>query len=137
MLDRIEHRSIRRQPLQTQASLLSPQEISNRLALVHGSAIPNDRDRPGGLGQQSVEEQGDGHVIEIVVDQGSIRQTNRLTFRREPERCGEGDFLTMATPLSLRGSFSARSPGSANQGSHQQAAFVDENKVGTVLTDFF
>src|ERR1700677_277968 len=136
-LDGVEHRCIRRQPLQLQPIGELPHQITDRVAFVHRAAVPDDHETPGQILQHGLQEGRHVPAIEVTVVQGPGEQAQPITAGRQPHRRGDRDLLAASALLHQLGGLPTRRPGPPRQRSHQQAALVDQGEVGALPPGFF
>lgn len=75
--------------------------------------------------------------VEVGVRQETEKKPYALSFGRRDQSRYRRDLSVRARPLGQNGRLPARSPASANQRSHQQAAFIYENDGGSEPGRFF
>ena len=136
LLDRIQHRGVRRQPFQSKSPPMASEEIADRIALVHVAAVPDDRDRTRRLRHNAVEEGGHGDAIEVVVGQRAVRQPLGPTVAIQPQGGRQRDFFPVSSALFENRRLAARRPRPPRHRRHQQATFVDENDVAAIPPRF-
>jgi hypothetical protein len=136
-LDGVEHRRIRWQPLQAEPIGEVVDQLADRVAFVHGTAVPDDDDPPSQFLEQRLEERCRIPVIEVAIDQRPREQTQAVTPRRDPQSRRDGDLLARAALLDQDRRLAARRPSAANQRGHQQAAFVDQGEGCPLSSSFF
>src|SRR5512135_1120628 len=128
-VDRIERRGPGRQRLQAQPSSKVGCQLPDRVPPVHRAAIPDDHEPPLQLLQHRFEEGRHIPVVEVAIRQRLEVQPQSLPPGREPQRRRDGDLLTSAALVQVRG-LAPRRPGAADQGGHQQATLIDQGEVG-------
>jgi hypothetical protein len=114
-VDRIECRGPRRQILQAQPIGEVGCQLPDRVPPVHRAAIPDDHEAPGQVVQHRFEEGRHIPVVEVAVGQRPEVQPQPLPPGREPQRRRDGDLLTGAALVQVRGPAPWR-PGAADQG---------------------
>src|SRR6266542_3710734 len=134
---RVEHRSIRRQLLQTQAGSELFDLGANRIPFVHRSTVPDDYHSVWNLAHQPLQKARRMMVIEIVVDQRLENQPQAVSIRRQPQGPGQRDFLPVFAFLLQNGRLAPPGPSASNQGSHQKPTFIDQTQVRTLPARFF
>jgi len=135
-LDRIQFRGIGREESQVQFTAALEQSV-DVFAAVRPKAIPNDEQGLLKMGCQNLEEAHNLRTGNVGVGvEGKVKSQAR-SDGGQGQSGDHRNFLIRAGLLIKDGGLPARGPGAPEQGSHQKAAFVNENQVGVQLAGFF
>ena len=104
---------------------------------VRVETIPQQNDVAGEVAQQLAQEGNDFRAADV-------RRRMKAEIEVEPISAGghangrhHGDLLMMTGAMTQDRCLPTRAPGSAQDGSHQDAAFIEENKMGVQPAGFF
>ncbi len=130
VFDGVEFRSVRWQSFERQSREVTL-DGANRVAFVHRPAVPHDDHRSAQTPQQAAEEIRRSLLIHKCLGVGRKVQPQMSPPWRDGQCCRGRDPITMAAPSLQHGSLSARRERASNQRREQEAAFVDQNQMGT------
>lgn len=133
---RIEFRSIRRKPEDMEPRRLL-QKALHDLAMMRPKVVPDQDDVAGDMAHQKTQEGANRNGIEIGIRMQSEVQPNSITFGRNTERGDHRNFLMGSRSLLKNGRLTDGGPRPADQGRHQHATFVYENKKSVQVVGFF
>ncbi len=136
-LYRVQHRRVRRQPFQVQPIGETPQQLTDRVALVHRAAVPQNHQPPRYPTQHHAEEVRRALVIEISIRQRLEDQPQAILCGRQTQGCRHRDPLPMFPLLQQDRGLAAGRPSTADQRCHQQAAFIGKDQAGSLPTRLF
>lgn len=100
-------------------------------------AIPDDDHRPSQLPFQFLDEVANRPRRDVPIGVESEAQANPVSLGRHTQGGDHRDFLMVTAAVVQDRSLAGRSPGSANQGSQENAGFVDEREVRPQPRGFF
>jgi hypothetical protein len=135
LLDRIEFRSIRRQPFQMEAWVIR-QDTANRGTLVHRAIIPDDNDAATEVLQQVAQERRRLHVGDVAVGVGVEVEPQALSTRREGNPGDGRDLLPVSARHAQAERLAAWRQTTTNERIEEDAAFVDQNDMGILGSPF-
>src|SRR5204863_8380692 len=98
-LQRVEHRCVRWQFLQTQTGLETCQLVADRVSSMHLPSIPHHHHTIGDFPHQVLKEASNLLVIEVSINHGFKKQPDTISLRRQPESCRHGNLLPVFSLL--------------------------------------
>ena len=133
---RIKFRSVRWKETNVDTRRFT-EKLTNLFRSVWQEAIPDDEGRGFELTIQLSKESPHLRGVEVIVHKESEVKIHTLSFWRNAQRRYCRNFLVRASSLRQNRCISTRRPGSTNEGSHKQAAFVYEDNKGFKPCCFF
>jgi len=104
---------------------------------VHVEAIPNDNGPPPQVEGDLAEEVPDKRSGDRYPGMDTEEEADPAAMGRDDKGGNYGDFVMASAPLPQDGRLSLGSPGAADQGSHQETAFINEDPGGVQASGFF
>ena len=115
----------------------APEQSADILAAVRPQAIPKDEQGLLKMSRQKLEEARDLRAGDVGVGVEGKVKSYACSDGSQGQSGDHRNFLIRAGLLIKDGGLPARGPGAPEQGSHQKAAFVNEDQVGVQLAGFF
>ena len=113
------------------------EKFMNLFSSMRQEAIPDDEGGSFELSVQLVKESPYMRGIEVVVRKNSEIKAYTFSFRRDTQRSYCRNFLVRASSLKQGRCIATRRPGSADDWSHKEAAFIYEDNKGLEPRCFF
>ena len=130
VFDRIQFRGIRRKSFQSQPRVIMLY-LTDGIALVHRTAVPDDGHRTTQMAKKIAKEVSRPFGIDKLLRVAPPIQPEATTARRDRQCGGDRNPVVMRTFDFQDGSFPARRQRASHQRRHQEAAFVDQDDMGT------
>jgi len=130
VFDRVKFGSIRRKSFQPQPGIVM-QHLTNGIALMHGTAVPDDGHRAAQMAEEIAKEVGRPLGIDELLRIASPIQPEVPTARRDCQCSSDRNPVVMRAVDLQDGSFPARRQRASHQRRHQEAAFVDQDDICT------
>lgn len=130
VFDWVKFGSIRRKSFQPQPVIVV-QHLTNGIALVHGTAIPDDGHRAAQMAKKIAEEVGCPLGIDEFLREAPPIQPEATAARRDRQCGGDRNPIVMRTLDFQNRSLPARRQRASDQRRHQEAAFVDQDDMRT------
>lgn len=136
MLNRVELRSVRRQPLNVQARV-GGLDGADGITFVVRAVIPDDNHFAAQMPQEFAKEVGGGRGVDVGVGISAEVQAELMGSRRQRQASDRGDLLPTTAWNAQDGRLPARRQSPADQRIEKDAALVDQYDVGLAFGPFF
>ena len=130
VFDGVEFGSIRRESFQPQPGIVM-QHLPNRVALVHGTAVPDHGHRAAQMAEKIAEEVGGPLGVDELLRVAPPIQPEATATRRDRQCGGDRNPVVMRSLDLQNRSLPARRQRASHQRRHQEAAFVDQDDIRT------
>lgn len=92
--------------------------------------IPDQDHGASEMAQEQDQEFDDQRTIDVEIGVQSKAKRDTVFFRGNDDSRDGGDLFVGPAPLAKDGGSSPKAPGSANEGSHQEPRFIEEDEMG-------
>ena len=99
--------------------------------------IPHQDDWSTDLSPELPQEAYDHLASDIALDEYMEKQLNASHRRAETQSCDDRDLPLASRTMDQDGSLASRRPGPADQGSHHEPSFIEEDEVCSKVFRFF